>query len=164
MFSLKRISDIHYDIYQTSKEAYIMLIHNDIYEWQGWGGKMKLGSGKCRLRIYDMRKGDQKGLSHLKPIVVIISDVPESRMSVKSCTGHIATGVTKDFKIDPHRMLWIEYYPERVYGVGGTHRIPEEYELVEFVWHEDKAIQPKWKRLNPTMIEMVKSLIAEEMS
>ncbi|HAO21309.1 MAG TPA: hypothetical protein DCQ37_13090 [Desulfobacteraceae bacterium] len=138
-----------------------MLIHDDIYEWQGWGGKMKLGSGKCRLRIYDLKKDAQKGLAHLKPIIVIISDVPESRMSVKSCTGHIATYVTKDFKIDPQRMLWLEYYPEKQYGVGGTHRIPEAYELVEFVWHEDKAIQPKWKHLSPTLLDMVKKMVQE---
>lgn len=139
-----------------------MLIRDDIYEWQGWGGRMKLASGKCRLRIYDMRKSNQKGLAHLKPIIVIISDVPESRMSIKSCTSHIATCVTKDFKIDPHRMLWIEYYPEKVYGIGGTHRIPEEYEMVELVWHEDKAINPKWKPLNATLLEMVREIVSEK--
>ena len=73
-----------------------MLIYDDIYSWEGWGGKLRLASGKCRLRIFDLKKGNKKGLAHLRPIIVIAADVPESRMSVRSCCGHIATCITKD--------------------------------------------------------------------
>lgn len=136
-----------------------MLIFDDIYSWEGWGGKMKLGSGKCRLRIFDLKKDAKKGLSHLRPIIVIVSDIPDSKMSVKSCAGHIATHVTKDFNIDPHRMIWIEYYPQTTYGVKNEFTISEKIESVEFEWHDDNAIYPKWREVNPQMAAMIKELI-----
>jgi hypothetical protein len=136
-----------------------MLIHDDIFSWSGWGGRLKLGSGRCRLQIYDLKEGDKKGLMHLRPIVVVISDVSGSNMSVKSCTSHIATLVAKEFKIDPHRMLWIEYYPENKYGVDEIKVIPERFDAVEFTWHEDKAIQPKWRALKPPLLDEIRKLI-----
>ena len=136
-----------------------MLIHDDIFSWSGWGGRLKLGSGRCRLQIYDLKEGDKKGLMHLRPIVVVISDVSGSNMSVKSCTSHIATLVAKEFKIDPHRMLWIEYYSENRYGVDEIKVIPERFDAVEFTWHEDKAIQPKWRALKPPLLDEIRKLI-----
>ena len=136
-----------------------MLIHDDIFSWSGWGGRLKLGSGRCRLRIYDLKEGDKKGLMHLRPVVVVISDVSGSNMSVKSCTSHIATLVAKEFNIDPHRMLWIEYYPENRYGVDEIKVIPERFDAVEFAWHEDKAIQPKWRTLKPPLLVEIRKLI-----
>ena len=135
-----------------------MIIHDDIYSWKGWGGKLKLASGKCRLQICDLKKGTEK-VAHFKPIIVIVSDVPESRMSVRSCAAHIATSVTKEFNINPNRMLWVEYYPEKSYGMDNTNLIPERYDSVEFTWREDKAIKPKWRPLNPNMLETVKAII-----
>ncbi|MEJ2656403.1 MAG: hypothetical protein P8012_04300, partial [Desulfobacterales bacterium] len=117
-----------------------MLIYDDIYSWSGWGGKLKLGSGKCRLRIYDLKKGNNRDLMHLRPIIVVVSDVKDSKISIRSCSSHIATLVTKAFNIDPLRMLWVEYYPEHKYGAGDTHSIPEKLDAVEFSWHGDKAI------------------------
>ncbi|OEU60404.1 MAG: hypothetical protein BBJ57_11725 [Desulfobacterales bacterium PC51MH44] len=138
-----------------------MLIHDGIYSWSGWGGRLSLGSGKCRLRIYDLKKSDAKGLTHLRPIIVVVSDVPESSMSVRSCTSHIATLVAKDFNLDPHRMLWIEYYPEKTYGVGDVHVIPEKFDAVEFTWHEDNAVQPKWRSLKPPLLDTIRELISD---
>lgn len=136
-----------------------MLIHDDIYSWEGFGGKLRLGSGSCRLRIYDLKKGYTQGLAHLRPFIVVVSDIPDCKMSVKSCAGHIATCVTKDFSIDPHRMFWVEYYPEKTYGKENVHIIPERFESVDFVWHEEKAIHPKWTPLNPAMLSLVKELM-----
>ena len=136
-----------------------MLIHDDIFSWSGWGGRLKLGSGRCRLRIYDLKEGDKKGLMHLRPVVVVISDVSGSNMSVKSCTSHIATLVAKEFNIDPHRMLWIEYYPENRYGADEIKVIPERFDAVEFAWHEDNAIQPKWRALTPPLLDEIRKLI-----
>lgn len=138
-----------------------MLIYDDTYTWSGWGGKLKLGSGKCRLRIYDLKKGNKKGLMHLRPIIVVVTDVQDSKMSVRSCTSHIATLVAKEFRIDPHRMLWIEYYPEHRYGTGDTHVIFEKIDAVEFEWHGDKAINPKWRSLKPPLLDEIKKLIRE---
>lgn len=133
-----------------------MLIHDDIFFWEGFGGKLRLGSGKCRLRIFDLTKKGKKGLSHLRPIIVVVSDIPESRMSVRSCAGHIATSVTQAFDIDRHRMVFVEYYPSVTYGQKKDHQIPERYDVVEFVWHEDKAMHPKWRTLKPPLLDMIK--------
>ena len=139
-----------------------MLVHDDIFFWHGWGGKLKLGSGKCRLRIYDLKKGNKKGLMHLRPIIVVVSDVEDSKMTVRSCSSHIATLVSKEFDIDPHRMLWVEYYPEHQYGVDPPHNIPERFDAVEFEWHGDQAIQPKWRDLKSPLLDEVKKLIRDE--
>ncbi len=138
-----------------------MIIYDDIYSWEGWGGALRLGSGKCRLRIFDLNRDSSKGLAHLKSIIVVVADVSKGDVSVKSCAPHIATVVTGEFGIDPHRMIWVEYYPESRYGAGGAKVIPEKYEAVEFTWHEDKAINPRWSELKPPMDEVVKKLIKE---
>ena len=134
-----------------------MLIYDDIYSWEGWGGPLRLASGKCRLRIFDLKK-ENKGLTHLRPIIVIASDVAESRMSVRSCCGHIASSVAKEFNIRPHRMMFIEYYPQTVYGERREHVIPEKYDLVDFNWKVDKAIEPKWRTLQPPLLDVIKEL------
>ncbi len=139
-----------------------MLIHDDIYAWEGWGGKLRLGSGKCRLRIFDLKTKAFEGLAYLRPIIVVVSDIPENSMSVRSCAGHIATRVVKDFDIDPARMLWVEYYPLRTYGVDKVHFIMERYDWVDFVWHEAKAIQPRWRSLKPPILDVIKRLIVDQ--
>ena len=140
-----------------------MLIYDNIYSWEGWGGKLRLGHGQCRLRIYDLRKGrTPKGISIMKPIIVVVTDVPESKMSMRSCAGHVATCVTNEFNIDPSRMVWVEYYPETIYGQQGEKSIPERLEAVEFEWQEDKAIKPKWRPLMSPLLEAVKLMIEEE--
>ena len=140
-----------------------MLTYDNVYSWAGWGGKLRLGNGKCRLRIFDLRKDETaKGISFLKPIIVVITDVPDSKMSIRSCTIHIATCVINDFNIDPSRMLWIEYYPQTTYGQEGERVISERLEAVEFEWRSDKAIRPKWRPLQPQLLEAVKELISQK--
>ena len=136
-----------------------MLIYDDIYSWEGFGGIMRLASGKCRLQIFDLKQGDKKGLAHLRPIIIIASDVADSQMSVRSCCGHIATGVARDYNIKPDRMMFIEYYPQTVYGEQQDHVIAEKYDVVDFNWHEDKAIQPKWRTLKSPMLDVIKGLV-----
>ncbi len=136
-----------------------MLIYDDIYSWAGWGGRLRLASGKCRLRIFDRKKGNAKGLAHLKPMIVIVSDVAGSPMSVRSCCGHIATSITGEFNINPQRMLFIEYYPQTEYGQHQQHKIAEKYDLVEFKWYQDKAIEPKWRTLKPPLLDMIKEMV-----
>lgn len=141
-----------------------MLIHDDIYSWEGWGGKMKLGSGSCRLRIFEMKKGN---LPFIRPIIVIVSDIPKAErsyktMTVKGSSSHIATLVTRDFDIDPHRMMWIEYYPAHTYGTNDEKFIPDKLEAVEFTWHEDKALHPKWRSLKPPILDAILELLEIE--
>ena len=136
-----------------------MLIYDDIYSWEGFGGILRLSSGKCRLRIFDLKKSDQEGLAHLRPNIVIASDIAGSRMSVRSCSGHIATGVARKFNIKPDRMMFIEYYPETVYGEQQDRVIGEKFDVVDFNWREDKAIQPRWRTLKPPMLDVIKKLV-----
>ena len=136
-----------------------MLIHDDIFSWEGFGGKLRLGSGKCRLRIFDLTADGKKGLAHLRPIIVVVTDIPESKMSVKSCASHIATTLTQQFNIDPQRMLFLEYYPRVTYGSKNEREIPERYDAVDFVWHGEKAMHPKWRTLRPPMLDVVKNQI-----
>lgn len=135
-----------------------MLIYDDEFEWEGFGGRFKLAAGKCMLKIYDLSKGPKTGTAHLRPIIVIATDIPNSRISVRSVTSHIATVVTQKFSIDPQRMLFIEYYSEVVYGKDNENRIPEHYDAVDFEWHGDKAMHPKWRTLKSPMLDIVRDL------
>ena len=139
-----------------------MLIYDDIFNWSGWGGKLRLGSGKCRMRIFDLKKGAGQRLTFLKPIVVIISDVPDSPMSIKSCTSHIATAAISTFKLDRQRMLWVEYYPRITYGEKNHLVIPERFEQVEFTWHDNSAIKPVWKPVRGPLLDTIRNLITKE--
>ena len=125
-----------------------MLVYDDIFAWEGWGGELRLASGECNLRIYDLEKERAGGVAHLRP------------MSVRSCTGHIATHVALKFKIDPQRMLYIEYYPETTYGDHQQHIIPEKYDAVEFTWIDGRAIEPKWRTLKSPVLDMIKDIEA----
>lgn len=136
-----------------------MLIHDDIFAWEGFGGQLRLGSGKCRLRIIDLRKGSHKNIAHLKPYIVVASDIPENRMSVRSCVGHIATSVAKTFGINPNRMIFVEYYPQSTYGVDDENLIPEHFDAVEFTWHGDKAMHPKWRALRQPFLDVVRNVL-----
>jgi hypothetical protein len=138
-----------------------MLIHDDVYFWQGFGGKLRLGSGKCRLRIYDLGQKESLRMAHLRPTIVIVSDVSDSPMSVRSCSGHIATSVSQDFHIDPSRMMYLEYYPESVYGEHQDHVIAEKYEAVDFNWTEGGAIQPKWRVLKGPLLASIKKIVSD---
>lgn len=139
-----------------------MLIFDDIYTWQGWGGAFRLGSGRCRLRIYDLKKHPDKRLVFLKPILLIATDLPKRKqgdMSVKSCNGHIATSVAREFHFDPQRVQFVEWYPARRYGRADEHKIPEKFEAVDFTWHGERALKPVYRPLESPLLEIVKSLV-----
>ncbi len=137
-----------------------MMIYDDIFSWDGWGGKLRLASGKCKLRIYDESRDQSSGSVLLRPIVVISKDIGKESMSIRSCSGHIATLVTQRFGIDPRRMLWVEYYAASEYGIGKVHKIPERFDIVEFTWHDGKAIEPRWRPISPMMLDTVRKMVA----
>lgn len=137
------------------------LKYDGIYQWKGWGGKLQLGSGSCRLRIFDLEKDDAGSLTHLRPIILVVSDVPESTITIRSCPGHIATGVAEKFNIAYQRMTYVEYYPATVYGDKRENIIAERFDAVEFTWQKGRAHKPKWRPLKAPMLEMVKRLMRE---
>ena len=77
-----------------------MLIHDDIFNWSGWGGKLSLGSGKCRLRIFDLQKEKTGGPIPIRHMIILVSDVQDSKASVKSCCCSGTRGI---YKISPNR-------------------------------------------------------------
>ena len=144
-----------------------MLIYDDIYSWEGWGGKLKLGSGECRLRIFDLDKGKRRSVAHMKPIIVVVSDLPRepswtpNQMTVKSCASHIATQVVRKFNIDPDRMIWVEYYEATPEGDTVLYPSEERFDEAVFIWREEGALQGGWKPLSPPLTTLVRKLLSD---
>jgi len=141
------------------------ILHNKIFHWDGFGGLLKLASGNCMLRVVELQKTD---ISFVKPYIVITEDTPShdlsrqnQKLSIRSCCAHIATCVTQQFSIEPKRMFWLEYYPESIYGVKQEKYIPEQYEVVSFVWEANKAFHPTFRVLKPPVLEQVKTIHQE---
>jgi len=143
-----------------------MLIHDDLYTWEGFGGVLELAKGECHLRIFDLSKGKSGAVTLLKPILVVVSDFPErasqlKRVSVRSACSHVASRVVRQFEIDPQRMVFIEYTPASTYGDRGQHHIPAKFDVMDFVWHEGYAMHPKWRPLDQPLLDLVSDLIAQ---
>ena len=143
-----------------------MLVHDGLFSWEGFGGVLGLAKGECRLRIFDLTKDKTGRVMHLKPILVVVSDLPgrESslkRVSVRSCCSHVASRVVQKFHIDPQRMVFIEYTPPSTYGDQGQHHIAEKFDVMDFVWHEDRALHPKWRPLGQPLLDEVSGLVAQ---
>ncbi len=137
-----------------------MLIYDDDFEWQGFGGQLKLGSGKCRLCVYDLSAEQLGGLAHLKPVIVLAMDHPDSRMSVRSCSSHIATMVSSTFDILPNRMQFVEYSAEKTYGPDDQKVIPEKFVAVDFTWKENKAMHARLRSVGPPILDRFEELLA----
>lgn len=142
-----------------------MKIFDDVFHWEGYGGKFNLAAGRCRLRIFDLSKDEGSTVAQLKPIIAVVSDLPGDRpsamkkVSVRACISHVATTIVRRFKIDYHRMILLEYYPRQTYGQNAEKVIPEKFEMVDLQWHGDKALFPNWRSLQPPLLDTVKSLI-----
>ncbi|MBU4317871.1 MAG: hypothetical protein KKF30_11445 [Proteobacteria bacterium] len=135
-----------------------MLIYHGEYHWEGWGGKLRLGHGKCRLSVFDLSK-EFSGILHFKSHMAIVSDLADSPTSVKNYTGHIATGVTEKYQIEPSRLIWVEYYPEKRFGIQKQMVIPERFDETEFTWIHGKAIHPGWKPLKKAYLDILEHLM-----
>jgi hypothetical protein len=141
--------------------------YDDILTWDGYGGKFNLASGRCRLRLFDLSAdASDGGVSLLKPIIAVVSDLPGDRapsmgtVSVRACISHVATTIVHRFKLDRSRMLLVEYYPKETYGRQSEKVIPEKYDVVDLTWHGDKALFPNWRPLKPPLLDTVRGLIA----
>lgn len=133
------------------------IIYDGIHKWDGWGGTFRLGSGKCRLRLLNLKSDTAKGLIFLKPMIAVVSDVPESRLSVRSCTAHIAASIAEKFNIDVRRFMYVEYYPESNYGPQKERRQPARYDVAEFTWHTESAPEVKWHPLKEDLLELIET-------
>jgi len=140
-------------------------IFDDILNWDGYGGKFNLASGRCRLRLFDLSKADSVTVPQLKPIVAVVSDLPGDkepamkRVSVRACISHVATTIVHRFKLDPNRMVLVEHYPRETYGRQSEKVIPEKYDVVVLKWHGEKALFPNWRPLQSPLLETVQALV-----
>ena len=95
-----------------------MKLFDDTLNWEGYGGKFNLAAGRCRLRLFDLSKEENRGVSHFKPIIAVVSDLPGDnltemkKVSVRACISHVATTIVHRFKLDPNRIVLVEYYPK----------------------------------------------------
>lgn len=131
------------------------IIYDGIHEWEGWGGTFRLGSGKCHLRLFNLKSNAAKGLIPLKSTVAIVSDLPDSPLSVRSCASHIASSIAEKFNIDIRRIMYVEYYPESRYGPHKERTLPARYDVADFTWYKKNAPGVKWHSLNADMLEIV---------
>lgn len=137
------------------------MVYDDIFEWEGWGGHLKLAKGRCRLRIFDLNRADGKAVLHLRPMVVVAADLPREGMmkgevSVRSAASHIATVVSRKFGIDPQRMQFVEYTPRETYGKHAEYVIEAGFDAVEFTWKDGLALFPRIKALDPELIALLR--------
>jgi len=139
------------------------ILYNDVFKWDGFGGKLNLMSGDCKLCIFDLRS-DTK-INQLKQFIVVLTDTEadkkslgSTKMTIKSCSAHIATKVTKQFNISPSRMLWIEYYPLSTYGINNEKIIPERFDKIEFTWKDGLAFHPVIAPVSNPLLKMIKGL------
>lgn len=144
-----------------------MKLFDDVLNWEGYGGKFNLAAGRCRLRLFDLSKEENRGVSHFKPIIAVVSDLPGDsptalkKVSVRACISHVATTIVHRFKLDQNRMVLIEYYPKETYGQRSEKVIPEKFDLVDLKWHGDKALFPSWRSLPSPLLETVRELIVK---
>jgi len=141
-----------------------MILYDDIFTWEGWGGRLKLANGRCRLRIFDLRQARRDGVLPLRSFVVVASDLPREGMlkgevTVRSASSHIATVVCRRFQIDPQRMQFVEYTPAERYGKRGEYEIAAAFDAVEFTWREGLALFPRIKPLGPPLRDIVEQLV-----
>ena len=144
-----------------------MKIFDDIFMWDGYGGRFNLAAGRCRLRLFDLSRDRASGVSQLKPMIAVVSDLPGDRLpamkrvSVRACISHVATTIIHRFKLDPARMLLVEHYPQETYGRRSEKVIPEKFDVVDLKWHGDKALFPNWRPLKPPLLDTVRALLEE---
>ena len=141
-----------------------MRVYDGIFEWEGWGGQLKLAKGRCRLWIFDLNRSAEKEVLHLRPMVVVASDLPREGMmkgevSVRSAAGHIATVVSRKFRIDPPRMQFVEYTPRETYGKNSEYVIEAGYDAVEFAWQDGLALFPRIAPLNGPLKKWLQEML-----
>lgn len=143
-----------------------MLIYDDRFEWEGWGGALKLCRGECHLHIYDFSRREAGAARMLRPHVVVASEPPDfspprGHVAMRSMAGHIATQVCRKWNMEPQRMLYVEYYPASTYGSLNEHQLAERFEVADFQWGPSGAMNPRWRPLDPPLRDRLKSLLMD---
>jgi len=106
--------------------------------------QMPWGQSRASCRVSIFRSNGQT--------VVVLTETPDNRgISITNAAEYIAAAVTDLSPLQeehPNEIAWIEHYPQR----GGTARIEETWDEVEFRWDRKEdgwhAADPVWHPLN----------------
>ncbi|MFP4446303.1 MAG: hypothetical protein ACLFPD_08670 [Desulfosudaceae bacterium] len=136
-----------------------MVVYSGIYQWEGLGSPFGLASGKIRLWIFNLAESESNKVITLRPYIVVVSDLPAEKITVRGWAGPLAGFIAKKFSLNKDRLLWVEYYPPVQYGQRTIKHIPETFDAVEFTWKGQTAVLPRWRPLQPPLLDVVRELV-----
>ena len=107
----------------------------EIFKFEGFHGT----SAICGLQVYD-RLSDNR-------VVVVVTELEENKgTSITNAAETLATQVCRARKISPHRLVWIEHYPQR----GSALRpLEPTWDILTFEWDWKRMefAEARWKPL-----------------
>lgn len=105
----------------------------------------------CRLRIFWRTNVDAA------TAVVIVDELPDNPgMSVTNYAENLATEIARQYGIEPGRLVWIEYYPQREPPIWNDPVLDAEtFDLATFAWDttERRYTTPAWFRITRATAE-----------
>ncbi|MFO8048428.1 MAG: hypothetical protein R6U29_05275 [Desulfosudaceae bacterium] len=136
-----------------------MVIYNGIFQWEGLGAAFGLARGKIRLWIFNLARAESVEVIPLRPYIVVVSDIPGEKITVRGWAGPLAGFIAKKFDLNRRRLVWIEYYPPVDYGQKKAKHIPETFDVVDFSWKGETAVMPRWRPLQEPLLGITRELI-----
>jgi hypothetical protein len=93
-------------------------------------------------------------VQHLKPIIVAVNQTG-SKSCLASCAESIGKKISRDFKLDISRVLWIEHFPNNIKQWHVADFKPKSHIGPDIHYH----IQ--WRPIRPKEAELIKPFIPE---
>ena len=129
-----------------------MIVYDGKYSWSGKKQTkihpISWWAGAYNLKIIDLKKNRDHVLM-LKPTVVIVSDTGEGA-SATNCAPELVKSVCRDFKLNIHKIIWVEYYP-------GPPPYMEVAKFTPVTTIQDEVFyQTEWRPIRPNELEMIK--------
>jgi len=92
-----------------------------------------------------------KIISKKDKTIVVLTELYDSNpgSSVTSWIDKLATGLIREYEIEPEKLILIEHNPDRK---SSLEFINETFDLVTFEWNGEKFVSPSWKRLTLNQI------------
>ena len=84
--------------------------------------------------------------------IVIITELYDSNpgSSVTSWIDKLATGLIREFEIEPEKLILIEHNPD---CKSSLEFFKETFDIVSFEWDGEKLINPSWKRITKAEVD-----------
>lgn len=117
--------------------------------------------GRCRVRVYLPKNGDDSPVTALRPVVVLTEPPDNPGMSVTNAASRLAAEVLAAHGFEGRLPVFIEHYQD---GMRGTPEDPQTFDLVTFRSHalsKHPALRrptwyigaPKWSPLDRGRVE-----------